>query len=139
VASGVRISAAIRWRDLDLLGHLNQSVYHELLEEARGELYERLSDGPMTAFVLARIELDYHREVRREDGPVEVVARVAAVGRSSVTLEHELRRADGELAATGKAVLVAFDSEARRSRELTEEERRWLEAARGEAAQRTSS
>ena len=135
----MRISAAIRWRDLDLLGHLNQSVYHELLEEARGELYERLSDGPMTAFVLARIELDHHREVRREDGPVEVVARVAAVGRSSVTLEHELRRADGELAATGKAVLVAFDSEARRSRELTEEERRWLEAARGEAAQRTSS
>ncbi len=135
----MRISAAIRWRDLDLLGHLNQSVYHELLEEARGELYERLSDGPMTAFVLARIELDYHREVRREDGPVEVVARVAAVGRSSVTLEHELRRGDGELAATGKAVLVAFDSEARRSRELTDGERRWLEAARGEDAQRTSS
>lgn len=135
----MRISAAIRWRDLDLLGHLNQSVYHELLEEARAELYERLSDGPMTAFVLARIELDYHREVRREDGPVEVVARVAAVGRSSVTLEHELRRADGELAATGKAVLVAFDSAARRSRELTEAERRWLEAARGEDAQRTSS
>ena len=25
----------LRWRDMDMLGHLNQSVYHELLEEGR--------------------------------------------------------------------------------------------------------
>jgi acyl-CoA thioester hydrolase len=28
----------LRWRDMDMLGHLNQSVYHELLEEGRAAL-----------------------------------------------------------------------------------------------------
>jgi acyl-CoA thioester hydrolase len=38
----VRVRIPIRWRDLDLLGHVNQSVYHELLEEGRGTLFARL-------------------------------------------------------------------------------------------------
>ena len=27
------VRVPLRWRDMDMLGHLNQSVYHELLEE----------------------------------------------------------------------------------------------------------
>ena len=33
---------ALRWRDMDMLGHLNQSVYHELLEEGRAALFAPL-------------------------------------------------------------------------------------------------
>src|SRR5579884_1126980 len=32
-----RIPVQLRWRDMDMLGHLNQSVYHELLEEGRAD------------------------------------------------------------------------------------------------------
>ena len=32
-------------RDMDMLGHLNQSVYHELLEEARAALFQPLFEG----------------------------------------------------------------------------------------------
>ena len=45
-----RTRVPIRWRDLDPLGHMNQSVYHELLEEGRGAL---LSRGRSFPFVLA--------------------------------------------------------------------------------------
>ncbi|HEV7195199.1 MAG TPA: acyl-CoA thioesterase, partial [Pedococcus sp.] len=48
----------LRWRDMDMLGHLNQSVYHELLEEGRAglisELIGRLGDArDGGAFVMA--------------------------------------------------------------------------------------
>ena len=127
----VRTRIEVRWRDLDMLGHLNQSVYHELLEEGRGALLDQLH--ARDAFVIARVELDYRAEVRRDQGPVEIVARVAAVGRSSVTLEHDVLRADGTVAASGRSVLVAWDPAERRSRPLHDDERERLNAALGAA------
>ena len=120
----IRIDVELRWRDLDFLGHLNQAVYHELLEEGRGALFEQLGalDGGFF-FVLARVELDHRQEIRRDHGPVTVALRVEAVGRSSVTVAHELIRADGAVAAEGRSVLVAWDRDARRSRPLTDAER----------------
>jgi acyl-CoA thioester hydrolase len=123
-----RVRIALRWRDMDMLGHLNQAVYHELLEEVRGALLASLRDESGFAFVLARVELDYRREVRRGDGHVEVVARVAAVGRTSVTLEHEIVLPDGTPAASGRSVLVAWDPEARAARALSADERAALGA-----------
>jgi acyl-CoA thioester hydrolase len=120
----IRIDIELRWRDLDFLGHLNQAVYHELLEEGRGALFEQLGalDGGFF-FVLARVELDHRQEIRRDHGPVAVALRVEAVGRSSVTVAHEIIRADGAVAAEGRSVLVAWDRDARRSRPLSDAER----------------
>ena len=120
----IRIDVELRWRDLDFLGHLNQAVYHELLEEGRGALFEQLGalDGGFF-FVLARVELDHRQEIRRDHGPVTVALRVEAVGRSSVSVAHEIVRADGAVAAEGRSVLVAWDRDARRSRPLTDAER----------------
>ena len=120
----IRIDVELRWRDLDFLGHLNQAVYHELLEEGRGALFEQLGalDGGFF-FVLARVELDHRQEIRRDHGPVTVALRVEAVGRSSVSVAHEIIRADGAVAAEGRSVLVAWDRDARRSRPLTDAER----------------
>jgi acyl-CoA thioester hydrolase len=120
----IRIEVELRWRDLDFLGHLNQAVYHELLEEGRGALFEQLGalDGGFF-FVLARVELDHRQEIRRDHRPVTVALRVEAVGRSSVSVAHEIIRADGAVAAEGRSVLVAWDRDARRSRPLTDAER----------------
>lgn len=123
------VRIALRWRDMDMLGHLNQAVYHELLEEGRAALFASLGDGGGFAFVLARVELDYKHEVRYDDGHVDVVARVVAVGRTSVTIEHEVILPDGTPAALGRSVLVAWDLERRGSRELTPPERAALGAA----------
>ena len=128
-ADEIRIDVDLRWRDLDFLGHLNQAVYHELLEEGRGALFERL--GVMDTgffFVLARVELDHRQEIRRDHGPVSLVQRVEAVGRSSVTISHEIVRNDGAVAAEGRSVLVAWDRDGRRSRPLTDAERAQLGA-----------
>ena len=120
----------VRWRDLDMLGHLNQAVYHEFLEEGRAELISeiaRLGGGP--GFVVARVELDYRQEVRRDHGSVDVVVSVASVGRSSVELLHQILLPDGAVAADGRTILVAWDMNERRSRPLGDAERAALGAA----------
>ena len=113
---------------MDMLGHLNQSVYHELLEEGRSALMIDLArrvarENHRAGFVLAHVDLDYHREVRKDHGEVEIVVRLSRVGRSSVELEHEIKLPDGQLAASGKTVLVAWDPATRGKRELTDGER----------------
>ena len=122
MAAEAKISVPLRWRDLDLLGHLNQSVYHELLEEGRGALFASLGDRGFP-FVLVHVELDYRHEVRKADGHVEVLTRVARLGRTSVTTEERIQLPDGTLAAEGSSVLVAWDPDARQARELSPDER----------------
>lgn len=118
----------VRWRDLDMLGHLNQAVYHEFLEEGRTELLTSTTAMQGFAFVLARVELDYRREITRADGHVVVVSRAASVGRSSIVLDNEILLPDGTVAAEGRAVLVAWDAAARSKRVLSDDERSALMA-----------
>ena len=122
------VQVQLRWRDMDMLGHLNQSVYHELLEEGRAavmtEIVRRAGTGQgHGAFVLAHVDLDYHREVRKDHGEVEVRVRVERVGTASLTLTHEVRLPDGAVAASGTTVLVAWDPATRGKRSLTDAER----------------
>jgi acyl-CoA thioester hydrolase len=119
----VRVTISLRWRDMDMLGHLNQAVYHELLEEGRAALFLSLKGAATFPFVLVRVELDYRNEVRKDHGSIDVVARVERVGSKSVTLAHEVVLPDGAIAAAGRSVLVAWDPHARGSRELTDAER----------------
>jgi acyl-CoA thioester hydrolase len=120
----VVVMVAVRWADLDVLGHANQSAYHEYLEEARTRVLAKAGDS--RGFVLARVELDYLSEIGLGVDRVEVAARVVEVGRSSVRIEHEVRLPDGAVAARGASVLVAWDQQRRAKRELDEEERRRL-------------
>jgi acyl-CoA thioester hydrolase len=119
----------LRWRDMDMLGHLNQAVYHEILEEGRAALINALGRERRFPFVLARVELDYLHEVRHRDGHVDVRTYVERVGGKSVTVGHELTLPDGTTAAAGRSILVAWDPEARGARWLTDEERAALGAA----------
>ena len=111
-----------------MLGHLNQSVYHELIEEGRIALIADLlrragAEDAHGGYVLAHVELDYHAEVRKEHGEVDIVVRVTRVGTSSLELEHEVTLPDGRVAASGKSVLVAWDLAARTKRALSQRER----------------
>jgi acyl-CoA thioester hydrolase len=119
----------IRWRDLDAYDHVNNAVYLTYLEEARDEWLERAlgREGAAWGYVLARVAIDFRRELRQEDDEVVASCSLARLGTSSVTTREELRTASGELAAEAEAVLVAQDRESRKTRPLSEDERRALE------------
>lgn len=118
----------LRYRDVDLFGHINHAAYHDLLDEARANFFISANDGALMAFVVRRVELDYLAELRVEDRYVDVRTAPGRVGDRSITLIHEIVRRDGAVAASGLAVMVAFDAAARSSRSITQDERRRLTA-----------
>jgi acyl-CoA thioester hydrolase len=132
-AAAVRVELPLRMRDMDALGHVNQAVYHELLEEVRRAFFQdTLPDLPFTGYVLVHAELDYRREVRIEHRYLIGECRVAELGRSRVELDNRLLLPDGDVAVEGRAVLVAWDEQTRQSRELTQHEREALLSAEPE-------
>jgi acyl-CoA thioester hydrolase len=120
----------IRWRDLDAYNHVNNAVYLTYLEEARDEWLERsLGDqGSAWGYVLARVAIDFRRELTEDDDEVVASCALARLGSSSVTTREELRTVGGELAAEAEAVLVAVEQPARTPRPLTDGERSALGA-----------
>jgi acyl-CoA thioester hydrolase len=123
----LELEVALRSRDFDGLGHVNQAVYHELLEEARVAFIRAAVPGGLF-FVLARVELDHRGEISHGHDAVLVATRLVRVGRSSVEVAHELRLREGALAAEGRSVLVAWDPARRASRPFTDAERAALQA-----------
>jgi acyl-CoA thioester hydrolase len=121
----------IRWRDVDAYRHVNNAVYATYLEECRDEWTESVlgPEGDLWGFVLARVAIDFRRELTLEDDAIVVTCRAIRVGNSSVTTREEIRTLDGELAAEAEAVLVARQADAGRSRPLTEAEREAFERA----------
>jgi acyl-CoA thioester hydrolase len=115
----------IRWRDLDAFRHVNNAVYATYLEEARDEWLLRAlgADGDLWGYVLARVAIDFRREVTQDDDAVLVRIRLERIGTSSITLHEEVVTLDGTLSAEAEAVLVARDVETGRSRPLTDAER----------------
>jgi acyl-CoA thioester hydrolase len=118
----------IRWRDLDAYGHVNNAVYLTYLEEVRDEWLERTLDSDDAAwdYVIARVAIDFRRELTQADDQVVARCSLARLGNSSLTTREELfvRR---ELAAEAEVVLVARDRETGRSRPLADRERRAFE------------
>ena len=121
----------IRWSDVDAYMHVNNAVYATYLEECRDEWVDRtLGDaGDSWDLVLARVAIDFRRELRLEDEAVVVSCRLERIGTSSLTLEEQIRTLSGELAAEAEAVLVARDATSGQSRALTELERETFERA----------
>lgn len=121
----------IRWRDVDAYFHVNNAVYATYLEECRDEWLERsLGDaGDLWDYVLARVAIDFRRELRLEDKAVVVSCRLERMGTSSLTLREEIRTREGELSAEAEAVIVARDRQSGRPRSLTEAERDAFERA----------
>jgi acyl-CoA thioester hydrolase len=119
----------IRWRDLDVYGHVNHVVYLTYLEEARDEWLGRTLGDPAQVwdYVVARVAIDYKRELSLADDFVIARCRLESIGTSSLRTSEEVVTRTGEVSAAAEAVLVARDPETGRSRPLTEAERAALE------------
>lgn len=115
----------IRWRDLDAFGHVNHVVFLTYLEEVRDEWLGRTLGDPalVWGFVIARVEVDYRRELTLEDDEIVAHCTLERIGTSSVVTRESIVTSNGELVADAAAVLVARDPESGRSRPLSELER----------------
>ena len=111
----------VRFRDIDAMGHVNNVVYGTYFEMAREALFREafgVAEATDFTFILARLEMDFRRQVRYEDR-VRVGLREGEVGRTSFSFEYRLEAA-GELAAEGRSVQVCYDYAAKAKAPLSE-------------------
>lgn len=102
----------IRFSDLDVLGHVNNSVYLSYFEMARVHYFKELLgvewDWRKFGFVLVKNEIEYVKSVLLTHTPTLFLFN-EHIGSKSFTLGYELY-IDDELYAKGKSIQVCFDS-----------------------------
>ncbi|OAQ54231.1 acyl-CoA thioester hydrolase [Natrinema mahii] len=100
----------VRTDDLGRSGHVNNSKFVAYTDLARDRYLASHGYGPDDLdHLVVRLEVEYERALASLT-PVTVAVDVAAVGETSVTLEYELRDAEG-VVATVTTVAVTVDAE----------------------------
>lgn len=105
----------LRFRDLDLLGHVNNVTLAGWLEDGRVAMEMPVQplradyDGPV--IVLADLHVQYREEVRF-GAEVRVGTRIQRIGTTSVTIGQAVF-ADGRCAAVAEAVEVLIGASSR--------------------------
>ncbi|SMB88859.1 acyl-CoA thioesterase [Deinococcus hopiensis] len=104
-----RAGIQMRFGDIDAMGHLNNAVYVQYLETARVELMRDLGvPDHEDRSVIARLELDYRREVRWGQAVV-VESLVERLGRTSWAVVSRVL-ADEQPCAYARTVQVRVDA-----------------------------
>ena len=101
------VAGAVRFGEIDALGHVNNTAYLRWFEEARARLFVDLGvtdygEGS-PRLVLRRIEAEFLAEMRLHE-PYVVTVRAARIGTTSVAQDYGVFAPD--LRATGRAVTV---------------------------------
>jgi acyl-CoA thioester hydrolase len=118
-----RFPIEVRFRDLDLLGHVNNAVFLTYLESARIAYWMHVSGRPLDdlGMILARVEVDYRAPVPY-GARLDVGVRCASMKRSSFVLELEaVEEGSGRVVAEARKVLVHYDYAAGRPVPLTDD------------------
>ena len=102
---------AVRWGDMDAMGHVNNTVYFRYMEQARISWFDALVPQAQawssTGIVIANASCNFKRPINYP-GTVEVRLLIGAPGGSSVPTFYELNVAD-DLYADGAATVVFID------------------------------
>lgn len=110
---------ALRWGDMDQIGHVNNTVYFRCFEQARVEwidLFPASVDNNPAYVVIVHTECSFLKELKAP-GTVEIKVFAGDMGRSSLVQQYEMRRTDAPdiLVATGSAKMVWIDPATTRS------------------------
>lgn len=110
----------LRYGDTDALGHVNNAVFASFAEVGRIAFVKEVN-LPIANFILARIAMDFRRQVYLLDD-VTMTTEISHVGNSSITFTQVVY-ANGEVAAEIEAVAVWFDFETQRPTRVPNEVR----------------
>ena len=111
---------AVRFRDLDAFGHVNNAVYFTFMEMARVAYFTQIGlvqpgRFPSPFFIIAAATCQFTAPIAMET-PLIIQVRVSRLGNSSFDMEYRfVDEVSGALLAAGRTVQVTFDYTAQRS------------------------
>ena len=114
------------FRDLDGIGHVNNSVFFTYFEWSRTVLWFDMMGGREAhdlGFIVARAECDFRHQLGME--PIEIGVRFGEMRTTSLDFLHEIRKGDGgQIAASGKVVVVLYDWKSHSKVQISDDFRR---------------
>ncbi|MEY4791335.1 MAG: hypothetical protein RIT34_142 [Bacteroidota bacterium] len=112
----------IRLTDIDILGHVNNSIYLVYFEMARIHYFNHMVgpnwDWMEQGVVLVKNEVEYIQPLYLHDQP-EIKLFLKHIGNKSFTLAYQLFVKD-KLCTTGSSTLVGFNSKTQQTIEIPE-------------------
>ncbi|MGN0214335.1 MAG: acyl-CoA thioesterase [Muribaculaceae bacterium] len=125
------IPVQLRFNDIDILGHLNNSVYFSLFDLGKTRYFEAVRGGSidwLTAdIVIANINCDFVSQTFYDE-PLEVRTQTLKMGEKSILLAQQVyNTATGEVKVQCTCVMVSFDVETGKSKPLSEQWRTALQ------------
>lgn len=114
----------VRWSDFDRYGHVTNSAYIELAQEARLAFAQEFffSQGHEFVVFVRRLEVDYVRPILPNTTEVTVETQVSNVGNTSFTTRQEIKDAQGKVCCVVECVQVTVDTTTTSPREITQKE-----------------
>ena len=113
----------VRFSDLDVLGHVNNTIYFSYFELARVHYFRELLgidwDWRHHGIVLVKNEAEYVKSVLISHTP-EVFVFTESIGIKSFTLAYELK-VNGEVFVKGRSVQVCYNAETQQTIAIPEE------------------
>lgn len=113
----------VRFRDCDVMGHVNNAVYLSYFEQARMHYFQQMVgqewDWRKNGIILVKNEVTYLKPILLTDVP-EIHVYLKEIGTKSFTLSYEIKIND-KIVSTGVSKLVCFDFFEEKSVELMPE------------------
>ncbi len=108
----VRAEVYRRFSDLDVLGHVNNVVFHDYLQEARVAMLRDLSLVHTDTFsqVVAEQRIRHRKPLLLAPEPVIIETWLARLGNSSYTIEYRILDEHGDLVADASTVMAVVDA-----------------------------
>lgn len=124
------IPIQIRFNDVDIFGHVNNSVYNQYLDLGRvgyfQSVLEEATQWHGKTIVLVRIENNYLLPTFLHD-KIEVRTNVYEMGNRSVKMHQQVVDENGQIRLESYSVLSTFDSDTNASFLLPDEWRKKIE------------
>lgn len=117
-----RIDLQIRFNDIDILGHLNNTVYFSLYDTGKAYYLEAVNQGRMNwqrvESVIANINCQFIQPIFFGE-PIEICTRCLHLGEKSMTLEQMLVNKDTQqVKSVCHTIMVAINPDTKQSVEL---------------------
>lgn len=124
-----RIPLQIRFNDIDMLGHLNNSVYLTFMDLAKARYFKAANsdqdvDIREMGVVIVNLNVNFFAPVFFDD-EIEVETATVAIGEKSITLEQRIYSVPNhQIKCTCRTIMSGFDIKTNTSMPISDE---WIE------------
>jgi acyl-CoA thioester hydrolase len=115
------IELPVQFRDIDVMGHVNNATYFQYMETGRVELARMLGqvgEGFRGSFIVASARCEFKNPIR-DERQVTVSVWVSRIGDRSWDLDYSIHKPRKAKYAIGRTTQVAYDYKTRSVTEIS--------------------